>query len=119
MSNQDQRNSAEIKRQSNLPNDLRAMRKKIDAVKPVEITEDEEQPSNLAIGLRYATEFSAGVLVGTALGYGGDKLFGTSPWLMLLGLIFGCSAGVLNIVRASKEQMNAADLARQNEQDET
>lgn len=95
------------------------MRKKLDAVRPVEIPEDEEQPNNLAVGLRYGTEFSAGVLVGSALGYGGDKLFGTSPWLMLLGLIFGCSAGVLNIVRASKEQMNAADLTRENEQDKT
>lgn len=94
------------------------MREKIDAVTPVKITEDEEQPNNLGVGLRYATEFSAAVLVGTALGYGGDKLLGISPWLMLLGLIFGCGAGVLNIVRASKEQMKAAQNARQNEQDE-
>ncbi|WP_017932657.1 AtpZ/AtpI family protein [Robiginitomaculum antarcticum] len=118
MSNQDQRNSTETQSQSKTPDDLRKMREKINAVTPAVTTEDKEQPNNLGIGLRYASEFSAAVLVGTALGYGGDKLFGTAPWLMLLGLIFGCGAGVLNIVRASQEQMKAAQDAQQEEQDE-
>jgi ATP synthase protein I len=48
-----------------------------------------------------ASEFVAGVLVGAALGWGLDKVAGTSPWGLISLLLLGFCAGVLNVVRAA------------------
>jgi len=55
---------------------------------------------------RLASEFVAAIIVGAGLGYGIDLLFGTRPWAMVILLLLGFCAGVLNIVRATAE-MNA------------
>ena len=53
--------------------------------------------------LRFAAEFMAAIIVGTAIGYTLDMLVGTTPWLMILFLMVGFAAGVLNVVRAAAE----------------
>jgi ATP synthase protein I len=58
-------------------------------------------PSALARGLRLATEFVAGVLIGTAIGWLLDRFAGTSPWGMIVFLLLGFAAGVLNVMRAA------------------
>lgn len=50
---------------------------------------------------RLSSEFIAGVLVGAVLGWGLDRLAGTSPWGLMVFLLLGFGAGVLNVVRAS------------------
>lgn len=55
---------------------------------------------------RLASEFVAAVIVGVALGLALDALFGTRPILMIVLLLLGFAAGVLNVVRAATE-MNA------------
>ncbi|WP_233354549.1 AtpZ/AtpI family protein [Woodsholea maritima] len=60
-------------------------------------------PNGWALGMRYGTEFAAGVLVGAALGYGADRLFGWSPFGILAGVLLGFAAGTLNVVRAAAE----------------
>ena len=55
---------------------------------------------------RLAAEFVAAIIVGAGLGYGIDLLFGTRPWGMVILLLFGFAAGVLNVVRAAAD-MNA------------
>jgi ATP synthase protein I len=50
---------------------------------------------------RLASEFVAGVLVGAALGWGLDKVAGTSPWGLIGLLLLGFCAGVMNVVRAA------------------
>ena len=57
--------------------------------------------SALARGLRLSAEFVAGVLVGAAFGWLLDRWLGTSPWGMIVFLLFGFAAGVLNVVRAA------------------
>jgi ATP synthase protein I len=57
---------------------------------------------------RLASEFVAAIIVGAALGYGLDLLFGTSPWLLIVLLLLGFAAGVLNVIRAAAE-LNAAN----------
>ena len=52
-------------------------------------------------GFRLATEFVPGVLVGAALGWGFDTLFGTSPWGLIVFLLLGFAAGVLNMLRTA------------------
>jgi len=51
--------------------------------------------------MKLSSEFIAGVLVGAALGWGIDRLAGTSPWGLIGFLLLGFCAGVLNVVRAS------------------
>lgn len=59
---------------------------------------------------RLGTEFIAAILVGAGMGYAFDLAFGTSPWLMLVMLLVGFGAGVLNVVRGAAE-MNAENPA--------
>jgi ATP synthase protein I len=58
-------------------------------------------PSAMARGFRLSTELVAGVLVGAAFGWGLDYLLGISPWGMIVFLLLGFAAGVLNVMRAA------------------
>lgn len=66
--------------------------------------------SGLARGLRIGTEFIAAILVGAAIGFGVDHLFGTRPWGLLTLLLMGFAAGILNVTRVVA-QMNAENPA--------
>jgi ATP synthase protein I len=57
--------------------------------------------SAMAIGLRLSSELVAGVLVGAVLGWGFDRLLSTSPWGLIVFLLLGFAAGVINVVRSS------------------
>jgi ATP synthase protein I len=58
-------------------------------------------PSALARGFRLSAEFVAGILVGAAIGWFMDRWLGTSPWGMIVLLLLGFAAGVLNLMRAA------------------
>jgi ATP synthase protein I len=58
-------------------------------------------PSAIARGFRLSTELVAGVLVGAAIGWLLDRLLGISPWGMIVFLLLGFAAGVLNVMRAA------------------
>jgi ATP synthase protein I len=55
----------------------------------------------IARGLRLSAEFVAGILVGAALGWLLDRWLGTSPWGMIVLLMLGFAAGVLNMMRSA------------------
>jgi len=55
----------------------------------------------LAQALRLASEFVAGVLVGAGLGWLIDWWLGTSPWGLIVFLLLGFVAGVLNVLRSA------------------
>jgi ATP synthase protein I len=57
--------------------------------------------SGFARGLRLSSELVAGVLVGAGLGLLIDREFGTAPWGLIVLLLFGFSAGVLNVMRGA------------------
>jgi ATP synthase protein I len=59
------------------------------------------QGQALSQALRVSTEFVAGLAVGAALGYGADRLLGTSPWCFILFFLLGFAASVLNAFRAA------------------
>ena len=44
-------------------------------------------------------EMTASVLIGTFIGYWIDKWLGTSPWILIIGFIFGAAAGFRNLYR--------------------
>jgi ATP synthase protein I len=66
-----------------------------------------EVMSGYARGMRIATEFIAAIVVGCILGYLLDLGVGTSPWGLLIGMLMGFAAGILNVTR-TVTQMNAA-----------
>jgi ATP synthase protein I len=55
----------------------------------------------MAQALKVASEFAAGVIVGGGMGWGADWLFGTSPWGLIVFLMLGFVAGVLNVLRSA------------------
>lgn len=59
-------------------------------------------------GMRLGSEFVAAILVGAGIGYLLDLWLGTSPWLLLVMLLVGFAAGVLNVVRTANEMNRAA-----------
>lgn len=63
--------------------------------------------SGLSRGFRLASEFTAAIIVGAGLGYLIDMALPTRPWAMIVLLLLGFAAGVLNVVRATKEMNNA------------
>ena len=72
--------------------------------RPAESSPDQpagSDPSAMARGFRLSTELVAGVLVGAAFGWGLDYLLGISPWGMIVFLLLGFAAGVLNVMRAA------------------
>jgi ATP synthase protein I len=64
--------------------------------------------AGIAMAFRLASEFVAGVLVGAALGWGLDYVAGTSPWGLIVLLLLGFCAGVLNVIRVSGRMSAAA-----------
>ncbi|WP_262270054.1 MULTISPECIES: AtpZ/AtpI family protein [Microvirga] len=55
----------------------------------------------LGQAFRLSAEFVAGVAAGGILGWIVDRVFGTSPWGLIVCLILGFCAGMLNLLRAA------------------
>ena len=58
-------------------------------------------PSMIARGFRLSSELVAGVIVGGIIGWLLDRWLGISPWGMIVFLLLGFAAGVLNVMRAA------------------
>jgi ATP synthase protein I len=57
--------------------------------------------SALARGLRLSSELVAGVLVGAVIGWSLDHWVGTRPWGLIVFVLLGFVAGVLNVMRSA------------------
>ena len=55
--------------------------------------------SGLGLAYRVGIEFISGILVGLILGYALDQGLGTQPWGLVIMVLVGASAGLLNIFR--------------------
>lgn len=90
------------------PSGLDDLDTRIRAAREREMAETEVEPgrrtssSGIALGMRISIEFVAGVAVGVGIGWGLDHFFGTKPLLMVLFLLLGGGAGVMNAYRAAK-----------------
>jgi ATP synthase protein I len=58
--------------------------------------------SGLAQAFRFAVELVVGVGVGGFVGWALDRQLGTGPWLLVLGIMLGFAAGLLNVIRAAQ-----------------
>ena len=52
-------------------------------------------------GFQLSSELIAGVVVGALIGWGFDRLLSTSPFGMIVFLLLGFIAGVVNVIRSA------------------
>jgi ATP synthase protein I len=65
--------------------------------------ENDRDETNRKAGLAYTAAFSlfAAVVSGLGLGWLLDRWLGTSPWLLVAGLVLGIAAGFYEFLRIS------------------
>ncbi len=81
---------------------LRDLDRKLDEHRSAAPAETEERPKQgTALAMRLSADFIAGVVLGAALGWGFDRLFGTSPWGLAGFLLLGFAAGILAVMRSA------------------
>jgi len=59
--------------------------------------------AGMTLAFRLGSEFVAGVLVGAGLGWLVDYLLGIAPWGMIVFMLLGFGAGIVNMMRAAGE----------------
>jgi ATP synthase protein I len=57
-----------------------------------------------SLGWRMVTELVVGILLGFAIGYGLDSLFGTRPVFLVVFSLLGFAAGVRTMMRTATEE---------------
>jgi ATP synthase protein I len=86
------------------PERLRELGAKLDEVRQRETEKRKDTPRSPAgIVMRLSTELVAAPLVGAAIGFGLDWVFGTRPVLTLVVFVLGAITGVRNVMRTAKE----------------
>lgn len=91
------------------PDDLDGRRRDLEAAlaarRPDKPADDESAnrggKNDFANALRLSSEFIAGVVVGAALGWFIDRMAGTSPWGLIVFLLLGFGAGIVNVLRSA------------------
>ncbi len=56
----------------------------------------------MAHGFRLSSELIAGVVVGALIGWGIDHLLSISPWGLIVMVLLGFIAGVVNVIRSAQ-----------------
>jgi len=67
------------------------------------VRREDTPPSKLGIAFRLSTEIVAAVIVGGGIGWGLDRLFGTSPVLLIVMFLIAVGAAFRNVIRAANE----------------
>ena len=78
-----------------------AERRKDDGTEAAAEARASESRKGYAVAMKLSSEFVAAVIVGALLGYLLDHFAGTGPWGMIILLLLGFCAGVLNVMRAA------------------
>jgi ATP synthase protein I len=60
--------------------------------------------SALGLGFRIGLELVVAVVFGLGVGWAIDKFLGTKPWAMIVFMVLGIAAGMLNVFRAMTGQ---------------
>lgn len=96
-----------VKRREALASKLAAQRARLEPVR----TSSGSGMKGAADGMKLASEFVGGVLAGAGIGYLLDLLAGTGPFGLIVFLILGFVAGVLNVLRSIGKTTPAATQA--------
>ena len=73
-----------------------------------------EKDGPLGLAFRVSVEIVSAVAIGTLIGFLFDNWLGTRPWLMLLFIVLGGVAGVLNVYRIASGFGYATGYTRKN-----
>lgn len=72
----------------------------------------QERGRAMGQGLRIAVDLVVGVAFGGFVGWWLDRYFGTAPWLMVLLLILGFAAGMMNVIRTAQRMQAQAEASQ-------
>ena len=59
--------------------------------------------SDIGVGIKVAVDLVAGVGFGGGIGWSLDWWLGTKPWLLVVFLMLGFVAGLLNVIRTANQ----------------
>lgn len=99
------------------PEDREALRaraaglgERLEQVKARRAPELDNAARGAALGqaFKIAIELVVGVLFGGLVGWFLDGYFGSRPWLLVLFLVLGFAAGLMNVVRSARRMQEAA-----------
>jgi len=82
------------------------------------MSESNDFRQGLGLAFRLGTEMTVATLLGTGMGYGVDYFFGTKPWGIVAGVVFGGAAGMLNIYRAAQAMTGEQVSTKDNEKED-
>ena len=103
------------------PDRLKALEHKLQKVKgkePPPRTNTVKGFSQGEVAWRMVIELATGIMLGTAIGYGIDALFGTLPIFLVIFSLFGFAAGVKTMLGSARQlAQKAADAAAKGERD--
>lgn len=89
---------------SELDKRLSQLDKKISKARgPEKTTEPLNRSKSYSYAFRIASELIAAPVVGAFIGWQIDRLLGTTPLLLLILLVLGMVAGIINVMRTAKE----------------
>lgn len=86
---------------------LSNLRRRVAAARGEGSSNSQPPQSAASLALRFGGEFGAAILVGALLGYGADYFLHTGPWGLVIGLLLGFAAGVVNVVRVAQAYSRA------------
>ncbi len=95
------------------PEDIAAFEQKLAQARETEDARrvwkrDLSEPPKSALGLafRVSVELVSALAVGVAIGWALDTWLGTSPWMMIVFIVLGGMAGMMNVYRVAKRLGN-------------
>ena len=74
-----------------------------------ELQREAPSPSKLGVAFRLVTELLAAVIVGGGIGWALDRVFGTSPLLLIVMFLLGAAAGMRNVIRTARQMNESQD----------
>ena len=88
-------------------NDIRNLRKKIQAAKKSSSTDDPTNtPKPIGKIMKVVVEIVAAMAVGLGIGILADNYFETRPLFIIIFFLLGSAAGILNVFRVAKSLQN-------------
>ena len=100
------------------PDRLKALEEKLQKVKgkaPPPQTNTAKGFSQGEVAWRMVIELATGIMLGSAIGYGLDVLFGTLPVFLVIFSLFGFAAGIRTMLGTARELGRKAEQVAKDE----
>ena len=100
------------------PDRLQALEKRLQQVKgkePAVQTNTAKGFSQGEVAWRMVIELATGIMLGSAIGYGIDVLFGTLPVFLVIFSLLGFAAGIKTMLGSARELGRKAEMAAKDE----